>query len=136
MHYCASTINFRQMKKSLNLSIGNFYIYDNYLIVEINEGKTVTTESNKILEGIANTYYSSKKFVYITHRVNSYAVDPAVYKKTSQIKNLAGFAVVANTRVALSNAEIERLFLKKPFGIFRDLDKAIAWATSIITTET
>ena len=120
------------MKKTLSLNIGTFYIHDNYLIAEIKEGTTINVDSNGILEDISKNYYASKKFVYITNRVNSYAVDPAVYIKTSEIENLIGFAVVANTRVALSNAEIERLFLKKPFEIFRELDKAKAWAESII----
>ena len=87
------------------------------------------------LEDIADTYYTSKEFVYITHRVNSYAVDPAVYTKTSQIKNLVGFAVVASNYIALSNAEIEKIFLKKPFEIFTELDKAKEWAQSLVKTK-
>ena len=115
--------------------IGTFKIYNNYLIVIINDGVTVTKESNKILEDLVQEYYSKKKFVYITHRVNSYAVDPVVYSKTSQIKNLVGFAVVANTRLALNNTEIEKLFLKKPFESFRNLNDAINWAQSILEIE-
>lgn len=119
------------MKKTLTLPIGTFYIYPNYLIVEINEGETVTAESNEILVDIANTYYNGKKFVYITNRIHSYAVDPAVYSKTSLIENLAGFAVVATNLISLSNAEIEKLFLSKPFESFTELNKAIDWAHSI-----
>ena len=119
------------MKETLKLPIGIFFIYDDYLIVEVNEGETVTPESNEILVDIVNRYYASKQFVYITHRVNSYAVDPAVYRKTSLIKNLVGFAVVANN-ISLSNAEIEKLFLSKPFESFTKLDKAVNWAKSII----
>ncbi len=126
-------LTFIFMEKVVKHPIGTFTIHDNYLIANINEGATVTKDSNKILENLVKTYYSLKNFVYITHRINSYAVDPAVYIKTSQIKNLIGFAVVANTRIALSNAEIERLFLKKPFKIFTDLNKAVKWANSIIS---
>lgn len=123
------------MKKTLTLSIGTFYIYTNYLVAVINEGATITIESNKILEDIARTYFATKKFVYITHRINSYAVDPVTYTRTSQIKNLAGFAVVSKNNVALSNAEIEKIFLKKPFGLFNNLDKAIDWAQSVLKSE-
>ncbi|WNH09983.1 hypothetical protein [Thalassobellus suaedae] len=120
------------MRKTLTLPLGTFYIYDNYLIVEINEGETITTENNKILENIAITYFNTKKFIYITHRVNSYAVDPAIYRKTSLIENLAGFAVVATNNIALSNADIEKLFLNKPFESFTKLNKAIEWGQSIL----
>ena len=123
------------MEHTVNLPIGTFNIYDNYLVATMNEGSTVTKDSNKILEDLVEKYYPKKKFIYITHRVNSYAVDPAVYSKTSKIKNLAGFAVVANSRLALSNAEIEKLFLKKPFEIFRNLNDAINWAHAILKTE-
>lgn len=120
------------MKKTLTLSIGTFYIYNNYLVAEINEGKTITLKDNKILEDIANTHFLTKNFVYITHRKNSYAVDPAVYTKTSKIKNLIGFAVVASNYIALRNAEIEKIFLNKPFESFTELDEAIKWAKKII----
>ncbi|MFD1615141.1 hypothetical protein [Gelatiniphilus marinus] len=120
------------MKKTLTLSLGTFYIYSNYLVAEINRGETVTIESNELLEDIAQKYFGSKKFVYITHRINSYAVDPLTYTRTSQIKNLAGFAVVSKNYVALSNAEIEKIFLKKPVGLFSNLDEAIDWAQSIL----
>ncbi|SFZ94345.1 hypothetical protein SAMN05428642_104103 [Flaviramulus basaltis] len=120
------------MKKTLKLPVGTFYIYNDYLIVEANEGETVTVESNDILVDIADTYYSGKEFVYITNRINSYSVDPAVYSKTSLITNLVGFAVVATNYISLSNAEIEKLFLSKPFESFTELEKAISWAKSII----
>jgi hypothetical protein len=120
------------MEHVLKLSIGTFYIHNNYLIVNINEGKTVNSESNTILKDIIKKYYASKKFVYITHRIHSYAVDTAVYLGTSKIKNLVGFAVVSSKIIALFNAEIERQFLKKPFEIFTNIEDAIDWAESIV----
>jgi hypothetical protein len=120
------------MKTTLKLPLGTFYIYDNYIIVEIAEGITIATKHNKILEDIAEKYFASKDFVYITNRVNSYAVNPAVYKKTSKIKNLVGFAIVASNYIALRNADIEKLFLNKPFESFTELSEAIKWAEAIV----
>lgn len=123
------------MKKTLTLTTGTFFIHSNYIVAEINEGATITIESNQILENMARTYFPSKKFVYITHRINSYAVDPITYTRTSQIENLAGFAVVSKNIVALSNAEIEKIFLKKPFGSFNNLSEAIDWAQTILQSK-
>ena len=53
----------------------------------------------------------------------------------AQIKNLIGFAVVADVPVAKANAEVEKLFLNKPFEIFQSLDKAITWANNILNIE-
>ena len=46
--------------------------------------------------------------------------------------NLKGFAVVTKTLLAKKNAEIEKLFLNKPFEIFSDIDEALSWAKSVI----
>ncbi|AUC76316.1 hypothetical protein CW732_11825 [Olleya sp. Bg11-27] len=70
-------------------------------------------------------------FVYITNRIHSYSVDPIIYKDVSQIKTLQGFAVVSQTQSG-KNAEIERLFLNKPFEIFTDIEDAKTWASKII----
>ena len=123
------------MEHTLTFPIGTFYIHNNYVKVVINEGETVNAESNQILVDIVEKYYVSKKFVYITHRINSYGVDTAVYKETSKIKNLVGFAVVSSKIAALFNAEIEKQFLNKPFETFTNLEDAIDWAESIVNSK-
>jgi hypothetical protein len=102
------------------------------MIVVINEGATVTPEHNAVLLNVVDTYYKNKRFVYITHRLNSYAVNPAVYRETSKIKNLAGFCVVSKDFKAKRNAEIEKLFLNKPFEIFDTIEEATSWAKQVI----
>jgi hypothetical protein len=105
------------------------------MIVVINEGVTVTPEHNSVLLNVVNSYYKNTRFVYITHRLNSYAVNPAVYRETSKIKNLAGFCVVSNDYKAKRNAEIEKLFLNKPFEIFDTIEEAVIWANTITNTQ-
>jgi hypothetical protein len=109
------------------------HIYDYYMIVVINEGVTVTPEHNNVLLNVVDTYYENKPFVYITHRLHSYAVDPAIYNETSKISNLAGFCVVSSDYKAKRNAEIEKLFLNKPFEIFDTIEEATTWASQVIT---
>lgn len=123
------------MPKTLKYSFCTIEVYDNYVISCINEGFHLTPDKNKILEDIANEYFYDKSFVYITHRKFSYSVDPAIYLQTSEIINLAGFAVVAQVPLAKGNAEIEKLFLNKPFEIFTSLDDAKSWAKSILAIE-
>ena len=107
-------------------------IYENYMIVVINDGETITPEHNNVLLEVVNNYYKDRPFVYITHRKNSYAVDPAIYKDTSKIANLAGFCVVSSDYKAKRNAEIEKLFLNKPFEIFDSIEEATEWASQVI----
>ena len=120
------------MEDELKFDFCNMNIYDNYMVVVMNEGVTITPAHNKILLNIVDTYFNNKNFVYITHRINSYSVDPAIYFETSKIKNLVGFAVVSKDYKAKSNAEIEKLFFNKPFEVFNTLDEAVAWADLVI----
>ena len=123
------------MIKSLKYPFCTIDIYSNYVISRINEGFHLTPDKNRILEDIANDYFKDKPFVYITHRINSYSVDPSIYLQTSKVKNLAGMAVVAEAPLSKGNAEVEKLFLKKPFEIFTDLNDAIEWVKSLIPDE-
>jgi len=120
------------MSNQLNCPFGSISIHDYYLIAVMNEGVTVTDKVNTIIMGIIDRYYKGKSFIYIAHRLNSYAVDPNVYKKVAQIKNLTGIAIVSTKQVALNNAEIERLFITIPFETFNTLDEATHWASTIL----
>lgn len=123
------------MPKTLTYEFGSIEIFENFVISHINEGFHLTPDKNKILEDIANEYFYDKAFVYITHRKYSYSVDPSIYLQTSEITNLVGFAVVAQVPLAKGNAEVEKLFLDKPFEIFSSLDEAKTWAKSILNNE-
>lgn len=98
----------------------------------MNEGITVHPTYNEILQNVVDTYFKTKDFVYIAHRIHSYAVDPATYYDTAKIKNLKAFAVVSDDYVVLSNTQVEKLFFNKPFEIFEKLEDAVTWANSIM----
>lgn len=121
------------MEDLLKFDFCTMNIYHSHMVVIMNEGVTITPEHNTILLNVVDTYYRDRKFVYISHRLNSYAVDPAIYFETSKIDNLSAFVVVSNDYKAKSNAEIEKLFLKKPFEIFSSLDEAVSWAKSFVS---
>lgn len=122
------------MEDVLKFDFCDMHIYNNYMVVVMNDGVTITPAHNLILLNIVETYYNNKSFVYISHRLHSYSVDPAIYLETSKIKNLIGFAVVSKDYKAKSNADIEKLFFDKPFEVFNSLDKAISWAKSILNS--
>lgn len=120
------------MTDLLKLDFCDMHIYENYMVVIVHTGVNITVAHNKTLIEIANTYFNNIRFVYITHRVNSYSVDPAVYKEVSKIDNLAGFSVVSKNFMAKSTAQIEKLFLDRPFEIFDTLPEAIAWSNELL----
>lgn len=120
------------MVNEFYLDFAKIKIINSLMIVEVNEGIHLSTNHHEELEEIAQLQFENNPFIYITNRVHSYSVDPAIYKLTSQISNLKGFAVVTKTILAKKNAELEKLFLNKPFEIFSEIDEAISWAKSVI----
>jgi hypothetical protein len=120
------------MRKILNFKFGQITIFNNYVVTVMKEGINVTPDYNKALIEITDTYFKTTPFVYITHRINSYSVDPKIYFETSKIENLKGFAVVSNDYKAKVNAQIEKLFFNKPFETFATLEEAYKWADNLI----
>lgn len=120
------------MPKTLTFDFCNMTIYDKYVVVVMKEGVNVRPEHNNVLIDVTKNYYSKKAFVYITHRINSYSVDPKIYLETSKIENLKGFAVVSQNYKAKVNAQVEKMFFNKPFEIFTNLDDAINWADNLL----
>ncbi|WP_028282251.1 hypothetical protein [Olleya marilimosa] len=120
-------MNFTKTK----LSFCTLLTSDNIIIAEINEGVVLNQDMSDDIIYFSSVVFKNNPFVYITNRINSYAVDPTIYKGVSQVETLKGFAVVSTT-LSARNAEIERLFLNKPFEIFSDLEDAKLWAIQIL----
>jgi hypothetical protein len=98
----------------------------------MDEGITVKPEHNRVLLDITHKYFPNRAFGYITHRKNSYSVDPSIYFETSKIKNLKAFAIVSKYEINQMNAELEKKFLKKPLRHFEELEDAIKWIKEMI----
>lgn len=107
-------------------------LYDNYMKAIINEGVTLSFKYNSILTEICDTYYKNQPFVYISHRINSYSVDPIIYLKTGQIKNLIAFIIVSDNPMQKMLTQLEKSFFKKEFRHFETLEEALEWKDKIL----
>ncbi len=74
----SQTINFRHVKDFrililLNRSLSRlcYFLYE--------KDFHLTPDKNKVLEDIASDFFKDRPFVYISHRKNSYSVDPSIY---------------------------------------------------------
>jgi len=115
----------------LNLRFGTLAIYDRYIIAEIKEGIVLSHEHHDVLDQIAKTYFHDTTFVYITHRIHSYTVNPMIYARTAKLSNLVGFAYVSKHKLSLASAQLETMFLKKAHYMGGSLEDAIQWANGI-----
>ncbi|MBU2929912.1 hypothetical protein [Winogradskyella psychrotolerans] len=123
------------MTEILTFDFCDIAIHNHYVIVVINEGITVTPKHNSALIKITETYFLNKPFVYISHRCNSYAINPEIYYETAKIETLVGLAVVSSNYQAKINAQIEKMFFTKPFEIFTEIDDAVAWAKDLVAEQ-
>jgi len=115
------------MRTLLKYEFCEVEVYNNYIVVKMFEGISLTPEKNDVLLKIATKYFKDSEFGYITHRINSYSVDPSIYYETSKIENLVAFAVVSSKQIDVTNSELEKIFYKKPFQHFIELETAISW---------
>lgn len=107
-------------------------IYDDHVIVYINNGVTVSPENISELNFVTKKHFENKLYVYITVRVNSYTVDPMIYLESNKIENLLGFAIVSKDSKQISQVKIEKVFTNKKIKQFRTLKKALQWKDKII----
>jgi len=116
---------------TIELSFCKMVFSENYVICSINEGETITAEKSNLQTEVILDHYRDNPFIYITHRIHSYSVDPSIYSETSKIETLVGFVVVSSSKSSVKNALFEKMFLNKPFEIFEDIEDAVLWADTI-----
>ncbi len=120
------------MINTINLSFCTLRVYNNIVIAQMNEGIALTYDLiDEMVETVVPSF-KGEPFVYITHRVHSYSVDPTIYIDVSQIENLVGFAVVSSNHMSLESTNVEKIFLKKPFEVFSNMEDSLHWANQIL----
>ena len=116
--------------ENFDLDFGEVTIHENILIAKLNEGVLFDVESNQKLLDIGAKVFQNTNYGYISHRVNSYAVDPMVYRESAKVKNLKAIAVVSENEMTRLNAKkVEKKFYKDNncFEVFKTLEEAVAW---------
>jgi len=103
-------------------------VYNAIAIVEIEEGVAVSSKNGlEIFERLLSII-GDQPWVYISNRVNSYSLDPNDYRHLNEIQTLKGIGVIQYEKSIKTALELEKMFVKKPFKTFGDLDSAIEWA--------
>jgi len=77
---------------------------------------------------VCNDFFKDTGFVYISQRVHNYNVNPTIYLKLKEAKNLCGIAIVSQKTSALNMAAFEKNFARVPFEVFLELKDAKKWA--------
>lgn len=113
--------------REYHLEFGTIKVYDDYMVSNFDEGTTITLERAYQLIGISEIHFRGRNFGYISHRSNSYAVDPTIYTYLRGMNNLKAFAIVSRKEIDMHNFGIEKLFYKKSMEFFIEYNNALAW---------
>ncbi len=116
----------------LKTKIGTVYFYENFVIVEANEGALLSysTSFQILLKGLQ--IMKNRPLVYIANRINSYSVNPTDFKYLESVPTLKGIALVHHTEESKVNAYYESTFFNKPIESFDSLEDAYYWAQNLL----
>jgi len=123
----------KPIEHHVELSFGKVTVHEDYVYIVVKEGITMIPSFSDALSAVAGTYFAGRNFVYITHRINSYSIDPTIYFKTSKIKNLKGVIVISPNEVIKDSSMIEKLFYDKPIMTCKTLDEAIEFKETLLS---
>jgi len=117
-----------QPPKILELEFSLLKFYDHYVISQLKEDVVFDRPQVKELVQVCNDFFKDTGFVYISQRVHNYNVNPTIYLKLKEAKNLCGIAIVSQKTSALNMAAFEKNFARVPFEVFLELKDAKKWA--------
>jgi hypothetical protein len=120
------------LKHVLKTDIVTIYFYEGIVVVEAEEGVTLSYKTGFSILVSGLKYLGNRPFVYITNRVNSYSVNPNDYIYLEKIPTLKGLGIVTPNEIGMQNAELELNFFKKPMEIFSSLSEAYQWGMEVL----
>ena len=66
--------------KKIVLEFGVNYLFDDFFIMEVNEGVHFNSEKlNQLITEIRSHYGDHKKVAYVSNRIHSYSIDPVLW---------------------------------------------------------
>ena len=120
---------YSEVLKELNYSFGNVFIFQGFVISEINRGSSLNWEEHaKVIVDDVFCFLGTNgnDLIYISHRINSYSVVPfdwnIFFKSNYQLK---AYFIVSADRIRLLNSFVENLFFNNKIKRFRDLHTAV-----------
>ncbi len=139
MEHVKSSPFYQEAIQEINYSFGNFYLFETFIVGEINKDIVFTWEDHAktVVEEISNLYdQNGKDLVYISNRVNPYSVVPSDWLHFFKYSySLKGYGIVSYNPKGILNAMLEKLFMRSKLQSFTCLTDAIAWAKSVSKTE-
>ena len=103
-----------QVQKEFNYSFGSFYVFNGFIVSEINEGVCFTWEGKgerfvKDFCMYANVL-DLKDYAYVSNRIYEYSVVPSDWLKFIKSYTLKSYCIVSEAKVGKLSLLVESLF--------------------------
>jgi hypothetical protein len=130
---------YKEAFNELVYSFGTYYLFEGFIVAEINEGLVYSWEHHgkQVSIEISNLYENNGDgLIYITNRINNYSVKPSDWLNFYKSKfNLKAYGIVSYSDKGMKNTLIERLFLSSKMKRFKCINEAIEWAKKEVVTQ-
>ena len=117
------------MNKQIAIPFGVLDFYESYVTFLVSCERITKEIAQEILR-YTDEYFGGNPYVFISNRVFSSRVDPAAYSVVDSEK-LIGIAIVSESEQTVLQARQEKPLYSGHFHVFRNLEKAKAWAEQI-----
>ncbi|HET8753007.1 MAG TPA: hypothetical protein VFM59_01500 [Salinimicrobium sp.] len=124
----------KRILQTREFDFGRIDFHEKFLVSILNEGVLFNQEKFEKIAEECRKFYKQNGFVYISHRINSYDVDPTVYVVLKKSNILKGIAIVVENEIAstVGTAYFEGNFSNFPFEVFENLEDAVYWAEKLL----
>lgn len=119
-----------QIIKHYNLKIGDFYFFENFVLIEYAENAHVSLPVLKTIMRVSKIFFPiNKPFGLIINKIHSFSTVPSdAFKLENELPNLVATAVVTWDSALSINFELENHFFKKiNRRLFPDIKTAESW---------
>lgn len=119
---------YNEVLKEFNYSFGNVFVFEGFVVSEMNRGVVVSWENAKLIidDVVSSLNTRGEDLIYITNRINSYSVVAADWLKFfKQSYSLKAYCIVSDNKMSSLNLMIEKLFFQNKIKHFSNLYAAI-----------
>ncbi len=119
--------------KKVVLDFGSYYLFDNFFIIEVNDGEHFNSNKlNQLLSSLRSYYGHHKTLAYIANRVNAYSIDPVLWSYFDKDDSiLIAASIVSYRDSTFLNANIEKQMASIPMKRALSLGEAIDWVQQL-----
>lgn len=133
MHFEDSPFSKSLAYNKVVLDFGSYFLFDDFFIMEVNEG--VHFNWNKLdilLSSLRSHYGNHKALAYIANRVHSYSIDPVLWSYFDKDDSiLIAASIVSYRDSTYLNANIEKQMASIPIKRALSLEEAINWVQKL-----